>query len=262
MREPSRRSRIRRNWIKGALHALFSWRSCPVCQNTSVRPAGASRMHSHLRCRQCGLIFVADLPTHEDLMAAYRRVHHSTYQVLHKKDWEPWMQHKHKTLDALGLDEWRQQLQGSPRALDIGCGEGHLLRVLQERGWEARGIEVNTEFAQQARRHGLHIIQSPVEHAAHSDRFHLVVMSHLIEHLRQPLEVLRQIHGWLHHKGRLIVETPVSPDFDNIDHLFCFNKGSLELILRISAFVPLRWFQYVDSNYGHRNLACCARRVR
>jgi SAM-dependent methyltransferase len=218
-------------------------------------------MHTYLKCRQCGLIYVADLPTHGDLMTAYERVHRSCYQVQHKKDWEPWREHKHKTLDALGLDEWNHELQAPPRALDLGCGEGQMLRVLQERGWEAWGVEVNSEFVQKARRQGLHVLEAPVEHATPPGLFHLVLMNHLIEHLRRPLEVLRQIHGWLHTDGRFIVETPLLPDFDNIDHLFCFSRESLELSLRMSAFAPFQWFQYVDSNYGHHNLACCAKRV-
>lgn len=216
-------------------------------------------MHAHLRCRRCDLIFVADLPSHADLMAAYRRVHLSSYQVRHKLDWELWRRHKQLTLDTLGLPAVERSTPGG-EALEVGCGEGQLLSVLQERGWRVRGVEVNASLAARARQLGHQVAVCSLEEAAPERQCSLVVMSHLLEHLRDPLQGLRRVRSWLQPGGQLVVETPLRPDYDNIDHLFCFSAAALDLALRRCGFIPSSWYDYVDDNYRHHNLACRAGR--
>jgi len=253
-----RRQRIRRNWLRGLLEALPGRRPCPVCGGQAL-PAAASWMHSHLRCRRCDLIFVARLPRQEDLIAAYQRVHLGTYQVRHKEDWEPWMRHKHATLEALGLAD--HERGGPGIALDLGCGEGRLLKVLELRGWRAEGLEPNASLAAEARVLGQRVTVGALESFSPARPVQLITMCHLIEHLRRPLAALDRVRGWLAPPALLLVETPLSPDYDNIDHLYCFSAAALARALTRSRFSPLAWFDYVDDNYHHHNLACLARRV-
>lgn len=256
MKEPGRSARVRRNRIKGWLYTLSGSRPCRLCNGITV-PAGASWMHTLLRCQRCGLVSVAELPPAAQLHAAYCRVHMSDYQVAHKEDWGPWMRHKHTTLDALGLDA-----PGPGPALDLGCGEGALLQVLEERGWEAWGVEINPHLAAQANAAGLKVVKGPVEQSLACSplprSFSLVLMNHLIEHLRSPLAVLQRVRSWLQPGGALVVETPLQPDLLNIDHLHCFSPAALELALHRAGFQPRRWYDYLDANYGHHNLACLA----
>jgi len=214
-------------------------------------------MHAHLRCRRCDLVFVADRPTLANLIAAYERVHLGDYQVRHKLDWEPWMRHKALTLDRLGIGSWEQG-PGPHRALDVGCGEGRLLQLLQRRGWRAEGLELNRELTADARRLGLTVAVGAVEQAEPKGPFELITLNHLLEHIREPLAVLRRARGWLAQGGLLVVETPLRPDFDNIDHLYCFSAASLMLALARTGFTPTRYFDYIDDNYRHHNLSCLA----
>jgi SAM-dependent methyltransferase len=250
-----RETRVRRNWIKGALYALTGRGRCPLCRG-HARPVAASWMHSHLRCRRCGLIFVADLPPLSNLYDAYRVVHLSEYQVRHKRDWGPWIQFKDLTLDRVGLPRWERD--GAGRALDLGCGEGRLLQVLRGRGWQATGLELNPVLAGEARRLGFEVVAGGVEHAALGGPFELITAFHLLEHLRSPTAALDRTRSWLRPGGVLVVETPLRPDFDNIDHLYCFSAASLELALVSGGFTPRSWFDYIDANYGHHNLVCLA----
>jgi len=248
--------RIRHNWARGIVLGLGGWRRCPVCRGLGL-PIRASWMHAHLRCRRCDLIYVADLPSRENLVAAYQRVHLDPYQVQHKQQWQAWMQHKELTLDRLRI----AAPAGSRRALDVGCGEGRMMLVLRQRGWEVEGLELNDVLARQARELGLNVTTTAVEHASPAGRYQLITMSHLLEHVRQPLQVLRQVHRWIEPGGLLVLETPLSPDFDNIDHLYCFSPAALILALQRTGFAPHRFFDYVDDNYHHHNLACVAHRM-
>lgn len=217
-------------------------------------------MHAHLRCRTCGLIFVADLPPAQDLRASYQRVHESDFQVAHKTDWAPFLQHKALTLDQLGVP----LLEGDAgsRALDLGCGEGVLLGLLRHRGYRAWGLELNPVMAAQARQAGHDVVEGSLEDevppAGLPSPFALVLMNHVIEHLRRPDLALRRIHGWLKPGGSLLLETPMGPDYRNIDHLYYFSAAALELLLIATGYTPVAWMDYVDDNYGHHNIACRA----
>ncbi len=219
-------------------------------------------MHVHLRCRSCGLTYVADPPSVEDLADAYRRVHLSDFQVDHKRDWAPFMEHKHLTLDRLGVSRRAPQAPSPGRALDLGCGEGHLLEVLKQRGWEAWGLELNQVMAAEARARGFDVmevsLEAPQPPPALRAPFRLVLMNHIIEHLRHPVRALKSVRALVEPGGSLVLETPLNPDFRNIDHLHYFSAAALELALGESGFHPVSWFDYVDGNYGHHNLACRA----
>ncbi len=253
---PQQRRR-RRNWLKAALFSLTGARPCPLCAGGAM-PAGASHMHAHLRCRSCGLTYVADLPSARDLTAAYQRVHDSDFQVEHKRDWAPFVAHKADTLDRLGVEA---DGRGRP-ALDLGCGEGALLGLLRDRGWDATGLELNPVMARQARARGHRALEGSLEDPAPpatlGGPFELVLMNHIVEHLRAPQRALSSARAVTAAGGSLVLETPLNSDFRNIDHLYYFSAAALELALTRAGFEPVSWYDYVDANYGHHNLACRA----
>lgn len=259
-----RRKRKLRNALKAALFARLGRRPCPLCDGKKVRPAGASHMHAHLCCGACGLVYVADLPPAEDLRRAYQRVHLSDYQTEHKADWGPWIAHKQRTLDALGLWLPGCGCAGGPSALDLGCGEGAMMGVLAERGWQPHGLELNPVLAAEARQAGHAVWEGSLEDPALPEDLprpvELAVMNHIIEHLRDPFAALVRVRKLLRPGGALVLETPQNPDFENIDHLHYFSAAALELALKRAGLTPERWFDYVDDNYGHHNLAVLARR--
>ena len=242
-----------RTWARGLLRG----RPCPICAGPARR-AGATWRHAYLRCTRCGLIYVAELPGAAEVHAAYATAGSATYQVEHKRDWAAWREHKQRTLDALGLADL-ERATARKRALDLGCGEGQLLTALRDRGWDARGVELNRSLAEQARALGFRVTTAALEQAEPPDApFDLLLLFHLLEHLRDPLAALERVRGWLGPRGWLLVETPLRPDYDNTDHLYCFSGAALDLALRRTGLLPRRWHDYVDDCYRHHNLAVLA----
>lgn len=84
--------------------------------------------------------------------------------------------------------------------LDFGCGDGKLLDWLQERGWETYGIEPSMDVAFFQHRR---LISLP-----HDRRFAFVILNHVLEHITDPLGVLRQIARTLRDDGALFVSVP------------------------------------------------------
>jgi 2-polyprenyl-3-methyl-5-hydroxy-6-metoxy-1,4-benzoquinol methylase len=94
--------------------------------------------------------------------------------------------------------------------LEVGCGAGERLPLFAARGWRVTGQEVDPEAAAQARRiRGVEIHVGPVEElAARGRRFNAIVMNHVIEHVSDPVGLLRTCLSMLRPAGGLICVTP------------------------------------------------------
>jgi len=96
------------------------------------------------------------------------------------------------------------------KLLDVGCGGGVFLARMRELGWDVRGVEPDPEAAALGRRElGLDIFVGELEQAGFSERsFDAVTLNHMIEHVHDPVRLLR--HAWrlVRPNGRLVVITP------------------------------------------------------
>ncbi|MPZ17076.1 MAG: methyltransferase domain-containing protein [Luteitalea sp.] len=95
------------------------------------------------------------------------------------------------------------------RLLDVGCGRGDGLLLLRRLGWSAEGVDFDPSAVDAARTRGLEVRCGTVEaqrYAAAS--FDAIVLSHVIEHLFDPLQLLRECARILKPGGRLVVVTP------------------------------------------------------
>lgn len=123
------------------------------------------------------------------------------------------------------------------RLLDIGCGNGGLLRAFHELRpwWELEG----TEFDE---RDGAAIQALPGVRGFHTcppwdvpGRFDLIALMHVLEHIAEPIPFLRRLANKLAPGGRLMVESPnvTENPFDLLiaDHATHFNLETLSWLL-------------------------------
>ena len=86
--------------------------------------------------------------------------------------------------------------QGS-RVLDLGCGDGALLAFLQQnKGVQARGIEIKPALVQAAVARGVSVYQGDVESSLSEypdEAFDCVILSQTVQETRRPLHVLTQM---------------------------------------------------------------------
>lgn len=96
------------------------------------------------------------------------------------------------------------------RVLDIGCGRGLLLNKLRQRGWDPYGTELSEEAASYARDElKLPVTTLSLEEANFPDgEFDLVILWHVLEHVRAPREMLKEISRILKPGGLLLVAVP------------------------------------------------------
>jgi SAM-dependent methyltransferase len=95
------------------------------------------------------------------------------------------------------------------RLLDIGCGGGDLLVEARAAGYEGVGLDDSIALVAHARqRHGLEVHCGDPASFKPSAPFEVVVMSHVLEHVVRPLQMLESVRRFLVPEGILYVATP------------------------------------------------------
>ena len=98
---------------------------------------------------------------------------------------------------------------GGRRLLDVGCGDGSLVAYLSGLGWDAEGIDVDSAAVAAARRQGLRVQLGTLASEPYPPRsFDVLTMSHVIEHVIDPIALLRDCHRVLKPGGTLVLFTP------------------------------------------------------
>lgn len=131
------------------------------------------------------------------------------------------------------------------RLLEVGCGDGRNLAALRSLGWQVEGPEVDIEAAEQARRmRGLVVHEGRLDDLRlNAGSYDAILMSHVTEHVKNPLQLLIDCHELLREGGSLVMITPNVESFGHREfgkswrgleppgHLYLF---SLEILARIT----------------------------
>ena len=93
--------------------------------------------------------------------------------------------------------------------LDVGCGHGLTLTVAKQLGWHARGLEIDPAAARAARARGLEVLDGSYERLADfKQELDCVVCSHVLEHVHDPVDLLRRLAQALKPGGTLLMSLP------------------------------------------------------
>lgn len=109
------------------------------------------------------------------------------------------------------------------RFLDIGIGDGLLLSVAETAGYATFGLDVSPDAVEIARtQFGLQAVMQvgPLERAFPDETFDVIHLSEVIEHVAEPMALLRWCRAHLVRGGCLVVQT------GNIDALASRLKGA------------------------------------
>jgi 2-polyprenyl-3-methyl-5-hydroxy-6-metoxy-1,4-benzoquinol methylase len=102
---------------------------------------------------------------------------------------------------------------GNKRVLDVGCATGYLARELVERGCQVSGVEYDADAAEQARPALERVVVGDLEELDlveefGPESFDVVIFGDVLEHLRDPLAVLRKARPLLARGGSVVVSIP------------------------------------------------------
>ena len=100
--------------------------------------------------------------------------------------------------------------------VDVGCGAGAFLARMRDLGWSVAGVDLDPAAVRQARALGLEVHEGDLASAAHRDnRFDAVTLRHVVEHVANPMALLRECWRVLKPGGVL---SAVTPNADSLGH--------------------------------------------
>jgi SAM-dependent methyltransferase len=183
---------------------------CDLCGEQDFKIiASRDRLGGPLRtviCRHCGLVRHWRLPTDDELLqfygTEYRRSYHGEYLPSDRRVMRAWKK-AGKIFDTLA-----PYLTDIHRVFEVGAGVGCTVKYFQRQGFDASGVEPNEGFQHYA----VKALRARVEQGAVLEYApfpnELVLLVHVIEHLRSPREVLKHLQQFLTPSGLLYIECP------------------------------------------------------
>jgi 2-polyprenyl-3-methyl-5-hydroxy-6-metoxy-1,4-benzoquinol methylase len=228
-------------------------------------PDGSGLWFAVVQCQDCGLCFTNPRPSRKMIAQFYP----ATYRPHQKPDARKC---RPRFVAAGSWPRPRNERHALPwhgegRLLDFGCGSGSYLARMAGQGWRVTGLDASLSAVQRIRQElGLDALVGSLPHPQlRPESFDIVTMWHSLEHVHDPLEVLRQARGLLVAGGKLLVAVP------NIDslpfrwfghawygldlprHLTHFSAWTLKLMLqragfRVGAVRMLRHSEWVRSS--------------
>jgi len=101
------------------------------------------------------------------------------------------------------------------KILDIACGDGRVAEELIKIGHEVYGIDISEKAVKLANEKGVKAELANVENYQPEQKFDLVIATDILEHLFEPLEILKKMKKWLTENGKIIVNMPNHFDLRN-----------------------------------------------
>lgn len=224
-------------------------RNCPVCKSTerqnvfsqnfeNVLGIESNEFHQNsYACKKCGMIYVSPYLSDSEIERYYAYMSNYEYSA--------------NQYDFLDIDKNKAERQfqyidqyakenSLKSVFDIGASVGFTLNLFKKNGYEVSGLEPSSKCREVAKSNfEIDLIGGFIHKEFELDqKFDVIILSHVIEHLLHPREVVSVIRNLMSDDGILFVEQPDIDLFDERDlyqfsfeHVNYFNIGSLENLM-------------------------------
>ncbi len=222
---------------------------CPLCAATHSQVLDRRLDHGqpviNRLCESCGLVFQSPRMSDQELDEFYSVEYRRLYQgqdIPNSKD----LNVQEKRAEALLKFAW-PELKVITRHLDIGSSSGAaLLRFQKAYSCLSVGVEPGEAYRTYAQQKGLQVypsldeLKAGMASQAQRDRFDLVSLSHVLEHLPDPVTYLAGLaRDFVTPGGWLLVEVPnlYGHECFEIAHLVSFSPHTLAQTLQQAGFI-------------------------
>ncbi len=178
---------------------------------------GSDEYFSHVECRRCGHIYLSPRPKPSEISVMYP-ANYGTFSDKFKGRANLLGAIK-QAVNVRRFSSVAGDISPGARILDVGCGNGELLRALAAKRPDLELYGLDWYFPPETRRNleaeGIRLVEARLEDAPlPAEHFDLILMYQLIEHLWDPRACLNHLHGALKPGGRIAIETPNTDGYD------------------------------------------------
>lgn len=194
-------------------------------------------------CTGCGQVFNNPIPSDEELAKFYA----DDYRKEYKGSFRPRGRQIIRNFRRVSqhLDRFSDMFAGTEKVLDVGAGSGEFVFAMSNAGKSARGIEPNKDYAEYCRAElGVDVETLEILDAKFAQgEFDLINLSHVLEHLNDPVRYLKLLRNWLKDDGILYVEVPNILSYTRLKskgnmfhygHIFNFSPWTLRAAARLA----------------------------
>ena len=187
-------------------------------------------------CADCGFLQCADL---DDVTHFYEELEDEAYEAGRAQ----------RRLQLRKVLERVRRYQSDGRLLDIGAASGILIAEAQHMGYQAEGLEPSRWLQRKAAERSVPVHEGTFPNPS-GGPFDVVTLVDVIEHITEPLRLLRAVRLVLAPHGVLVVVTPDVHSLAarvlgwhwwhfRVAHVGYFDRSTLELAARRSGFIPV-----------------------
>jgi len=243
---------------------------CPLCEGQEFEQIfekranikGVERRFVLARCQKCSLLSLQPRPLPDEILYFYPMDYEPFWLPIEE---EPnlflrWIHRRHFAIRCHVVESF---FPNGGNLLDIGCGTGGFLAMLRRNNrWYGVGVDINEQAASVARRQGLCVFCGDLNQMfLPAGFFDVATMWEVLEHVRDPLNILKTIHHLLKPKGILLLSTPNANSWqarlwreswkgwDTPRHLQIFSLQTLRELLNRSGFTIVRRLAFPMERY-------------
>ncbi len=197
---------------------------CDLCggsifEEISDRDRHGSELHTAI-CLGCGLVSHVPVPSEAEVAEYYATQYRRNYQgettPSPRRIMRAW-----KNGERIHA-QLAPYLKPGAHVFEVGAGIGCTVKVFEQNGFNAAGIEPNRDFNRFTReRLKANVANANLFDLPKSKAHDVVLLIHVIEHFTSPTKALRHIHAMLNDNGLLYIECPnLTAPFATFGRLF------------------------------------------
>lgn len=203
----------------------FSKCACPVCLADAPVPECRVKGFNLARCTNCGMVYVNPRLKDDIILDIYKKDYfikkdysfsdfgYGNYDLtagLRDKTFLRWYE---AALPLLSIQKGG--------ALDVGCATGRFLSILQNKGWEVSGLELDVDMCNRLIERGFHVKNIPLEECGPSGQYDLITLFDVIEHVTHLHACFEKLARMLSGRGSIVM---VTPNIDSFQRKLFGNK--------------------------------------
>ncbi|MCX5704057.1 MAG: class I SAM-dependent methyltransferase [Candidatus Omnitrophica bacterium] len=235
--------------------------NCPVCNGSEdklifmardLRLMTFEEMFNIVRCVNCGFIFLNPRPAKDEVISFYPSNFNQETPTLIHKIWSVCLSPIENSIIRT-IKNYKK----SGKLLDIGCGSGRFLSLMQKQGFDVWGCELNLNSKDFAPKFldGRIFYKELSKCNLASKSFDVVLMIQSLEHVNQLDELVIEIRRVIKDNGIVFIYVPNMEFFEfrlfgayyyNLEaprHLYCFTRRSISNLLSRHGFKVDRFFR-------------------
>ena len=247
--------------------------NCPVCFTDAGRPEYRIQGFNIVSCTNCKMVYVNPRLKDDLIRTIYKKNYFIkkdySFSDFGYGDYELTAHLRDKTFNRWYAEFAPFLLRQQGKAMDVGCATGRFLNILQNKGWDTNGLELDVDMYNALLAKGFSVKNTPVEEYDLPEQYDLITLFDVIEHVTRLEDCFKKLYQMLTNNGSLVMVTPNITSFQKKvfgkkwfqfkpwEHISYFSPETMERLANRHGLKIIHLSecgQYADMSFVHHRL--------